>query len=77
MSKINEKHEKHAYFIKPRKAADFFGIKHYAGEVSYEIKGFLEKNKDEASELMFAALATSQVIFFPQIFNQKSFHFKI
>ena len=61
LAKINEKHEKHKYFIKPRQATANFGIRHYAGEVSYEIKSFLDKNKDEASELMFAALATSNI----------------
>jgi myosin-7 len=61
LAKLNDKYEKHKYYIKPRQAKGLFGVKHYAGEVSYEIKGFLDKNKDEASELMFMALATSSL----------------
>ena len=41
---------KNSFYRKPRLTASCFAIVHYAGEVAYEVKGFLEKNKDPLPE---------------------------
>lgn len=48
---------KYKAYIKPKKAGDrSFVIQHYAGEVTYMIEGFVEKNKDELSPDILALL---------------------
>ena len=46
---------------KPKRlGAKSFIVVHYAGEVEYEIDGFVEKNKDAVSNLITEALAGSK-----------------
>jgi len=57
VSKVIKSHGNHARIIKSKMGgAVKFGIKHFAGEVSYEASGFLEKNMaklpDEAAALL-------------------------
>ena len=37
-----------------------FAISHFAGDVTYNVEGFVEKNKDSESELILQALASSK-----------------
>lgn len=54
--RMHEVHEKHVNYVKPKINMSHFSIRHYAGDVQYQIKGFLEKNADklenEMSDLM-------------------------
>ena len=60
LDKLHEKTAKNKLYVKPRQAVLQFGVIHYAGEVTYEVGGFLDKNKDEASELIFELLLKSK-----------------
>ena len=37
-----------------------FKISHYAGEVIYDVKGFVEKNQDQVSDFILKSLATTK-----------------
>eukprot|EP01064_Diplonema_japonicum_P027952 TRINITY_DN418_c1_g1_i1.p1 TRINITY_DN418_c1_g1~~TRINITY_DN418_c1_g1_i1.p1 ORF type:complete len:1162 (+),score=207.27 TRINITY_DN418_c1_g1_i1:41-3526(+) len=50
LAEITSSYEKHKFFEKKRLAKDSFIVKHFAGDVSYTIKGFVEKNADTLKE---------------------------
>lgn len=60
LSKVFKAHDKHARLIVPKFAGKAeFGIRHFAGDVTYSTNGFLEKNidkpPDEAPDLLRAS----------------------
>lgn len=46
LEKFHARHGEHSYYVKPPKRDTYFGIRHYAGVIHYEIAGFLQKNRD-------------------------------
>jgi myosin-5 len=49
------------FFDKPRFGQNAFTIKHYATDVTYDIDGFIEKNKDTVSDEQLAVLNSSEL----------------
>ncbi|KAJ3056440.1 cytochrome c oxidase subunit 1 [Rhizophlyctis rosea] len=59
LNKFHQTHEKNGCYVKPKTAKMIFGVRHYAGEVIYQIEGFLEKNRDTIRPDLMDLLATS------------------
>jgi myosin heavy subunit len=60
----------HRSFRKPRFEADTFKILHYAGEVEYETKDWLEKNRDPLEPDLEKCLKTSKHGFVQALFKE-------
>ncbi|KAJ3218341.1 Myosin type-2 heavy chain 1 [Dinochytrium kinnereticum] len=56
-----------AFFEKPRFGQKAFTIKHYACDVTYEIDGFIEKNKDTVSDEQLGLLNTAEFAFLQEV----------
>jgi len=63
---LHEKFSKHPHFIKvdPRKKQKEFSINHYAGVVSYEITGFIDRNKSQINPDLMDLMESSKVFLF-------------
>jgi myosin heavy subunit len=60
-TKLYSAQAKCPYLKRPVRAQTQFIIKHYAGEVSYESVGFLEKNRDTLSEDLLELVGSSKL----------------
>jgi len=58
---------KHKFFKKPRFARSDFTICHYALDVTYQIEGFIEKNKDTVSDELLNLLQNSESEFIREL----------
>lgn len=61
LTRMHKEYEKNKYYVKPRTAKPVFSINHYAGEVTYVIEGFLDKNKDQLSEDALDLIKSSSI----------------
>src|SRR5690606_12960169 len=50
LEKMNKILGKHMYYKKPKRSQTAFSIVHYAAEVTYDVVGFLDKNRDNLQE---------------------------
>ncbi|KAK5906578.1 hypothetical protein CesoFtcFv8_004512 [Champsocephalus esox] len=70
LQKMNHVHGKGVIYIPPKNNYETqFGIKHFAGEVFYDSKGFLEKNRDALSTDLIQLVETSTNKLLKQAFH--------
>lgn len=46
LTKFHQSHADNISYVKPKTQKPSFGVRHYAGEVTYQVEGFLDKNRD-------------------------------
>ncbi|XP_023671384.2 unconventional myosin-X [Paramormyrops kingsleyae] len=69
LGKLHIQHSKNPFYVKPRVAIHFFGVKHYAGEVVYDVRGTLEKNRDTFRDDILNLLRESRLDFVYDLFE--------
>ncbi|XP_074857772.1 unconventional myosin-X-like [Carettochelys insculpta] len=72
LEKLHSQHESNHYYVKPRVTDCQFGIRHYAGEVLYDVRGFLEKNRDTFRDDILNMLKDSSLDFIYDLFERVS-----
>ncbi|XP_053327663.1 unconventional myosin-X-like [Spea bombifrons] len=70
LEKLHAQHANNPHYVKPRVTENQFGIKHYAGEVTYDIRGFLEKNRDTFRDDILNMLRDSRLDFIYDLFEK-------
>ncbi|MCJ8732972.1 hypothetical protein PDJAM_G00217640 [Pangasius djambal] len=69
LEKLHSRHATNPYYVKPRVTDHQFGIKHYAGEVLYDVRGVLEKNRDTFRDDILNMLKDSRLDFIYDLFE--------
>ncbi|XP_037768620.1 unconventional myosin-X isoform X1 [Chelonia mydas] len=72
LEKLHNQHASNHYYVKPRVTDHQFGIRHYAGEVLYDVRGFLEKNRDTFRDDILNMLKDSRLDFIYDLFERVS-----
>uniref|UniRef100_A0AAY4BF39 Myosin X n=2 Tax=Denticeps clupeoides TaxID=299321 RepID=A0AAY4BF39_9TELE len=70
LEKLHSRHAANPYYVKPRVADHQFGIKHYAGEVLYDVRGILEKNRDTFRDDILNMMKDSRLDFIYDLFER-------
>uniref|UniRef100_W5L1D5 Myosin X, like 1 n=1 Tax=Astyanax mexicanus TaxID=7994 RepID=W5L1D5_ASTMX len=70
LEKLHSRHTANPYYVKPRVTDHQFGIKHYAGEVLYDVRGVLEKNRDTFRDDILNMLKDSRLDFIYDLFER-------
>ncbi|XP_075286147.1 unconventional myosin-X-like isoform X2 [Opisthocomus hoazin] len=70
LEKLHSQHMSNQYYVKPRVTDHQFGIRHYAGEVLYDVRGFLEKNRDTFRDDILNMLKDSRLDFIYDLFER-------
>jgi myosin heavy subunit len=59
LGKYHQSHADNSSYIKPKTQQAYFGVRHYAGDVIYQVEGFLEKNRDtlrqDLTDMLFSS----------------------
>ncbi|CAG4975497.1 unnamed protein product [Colias eurytheme] len=61
LEKCHYNHALNELYSRPRLGANEFGVKHYAGQVWYNVEGFLDKNRDALRGDVLELLCSSEV----------------
>ncbi|XP_068196146.1 unconventional myosin-X [Antennarius striatus] len=69
LEKLHGQHSKNPFYVKPRVAVHYFGVRHYAGEVVYDVRGMLEKNRDTFRDDILNLLRESRLDFVYDLFE--------
>uniref|UniRef100_A0A6I8QPF6 Myosin 10 n=1 Tax=Xenopus tropicalis TaxID=8364 RepID=A0A6I8QPF6_XENTR len=72
LEKLHKQHANNHFYVKPRVAVHNFGVKHYAGEVLYDVRGTLEKNRDTFRDDLLNLLRESSLDFIYDLFEHVS-----
>ncbi|KAM8967428.1 unconventional myosin-X [Pelodytes ibericus] len=72
LEKLHNQHANNSFYVKPRVAVHNFGVKHYAGEVLYDLRGTLEKNRDTFRDDLLNLLRESRLDFIYDLFEHVS-----
>ncbi|XP_029446191.1 unconventional myosin-X isoform X2 [Rhinatrema bivittatum] len=72
LEKLHKQHANNHFYVKPRVAVHNFGVKHYAGEVLYDVRGILEKNRDTFRDDLLNLLRDSRLDFIYDLFEHIS-----
>jgi len=74
LDKIDKAHKgKHEYYGNPKKKAkDTFSVLHFAGEVTYSVNGFIEKNNDTLYTDLEELMMTSQFQLVRDVFDDSA-----
>tara|TARA_B110001452_G_scaffold225923_1_gene200099 strand:- start:312 stop:2963 length:2652 start_codon:yes stop_codon:yes gene_type:complete len=72
VQKLREKHKAHPYFEAPKRDQSSFIVKHYAGNVTYTVVGFREKNKDTLHADLTTVMQQSQSAFVRTLFAEEA-----
>uniref|UniRef100_A0A8K9X083 Unconventional myosin-X-like n=1 Tax=Oncorhynchus mykiss TaxID=8022 RepID=A0A8K9X083_ONCMY len=70
LEKLHSRHATNQYYMKPRVTDHQFGIKHYAGEVLYDVRGVLQKNRDTFRDDVLNMLKDSRLDFIYDLFER-------
>lgn len=71
--KLHDKHAHKSIYLKPKYDIPAFGIQHFAGSVSYNTNGFLEKNRDLFSTDLKELIFQSKNKYLVDLFEQDRF----
>ncbi|KAK5614658.1 Unconventional myosin-X [Crenichthys baileyi] len=69
LEKLHSQHSKNSFYVKPRVAVHCFGVRHYAAEVVYDVRGMLEKNRDTFRDDILNMLRESRLDFVYDLFE--------
>src|SRR5690606_28793038 len=61
LDKIGTAYKDHAHFAIPIKTPNTFTVHHYAGAVTYNVDGFLDKNKDQMFDDLIRVIHSSKI----------------